>query len=109
MIGRTSAGRFYQSESFDRGETWTTPNPTDLYSPEAPPNIERIPGTDDILLLWNSQSVFNRSGFNSPKLASFLIHKVYIKCLGACPEDLYYEFNFGAALDSRLDDYQRWR
>ena len=32
---------------------------------------------------------FNRSGFNSPKLASFLIHKVYIKCLGACPEDLY--------------------
>ena len=34
-------------------------------------------------------SHFNRSGFNSPKLASFLIHKVYIKCLGACPEDLY--------------------
>ena len=34
-------------------------------------------------------STFNRSGFNSPKLASFLIHKVYIKCLGACPEDLY--------------------
>ena len=32
---------------------------------------------------------FNRFGFNSPKLASFLIHKVYIKCLGACPEDLY--------------------
>ena len=59
MIGRTSAGRLYQSESFDRGETWTTPNPTDLYSPEAPPNIERIPGTDDILLLWNSQSVCN--------------------------------------------------
>jgi hypothetical protein len=59
MIGRTSAGRLYQSESFDRGETWTTPNPTDLYSSEAPPNIERIPGSDDILLLWNSQSVFN--------------------------------------------------
>ena len=35
------------------------------------------------------QGPFNRSGFNSPKLASFLIHKVYIKCLGACPEDLY--------------------
>ena len=34
--------------------------------------------------------LFNRSGFNSPKLASFLIHKVYIKCLGACPEDLYF-------------------
>ena len=36
---------------------------------------------------------FNRSGFNSPKLASFLIHKVYIKCLGACPEDLYFIAN----------------
>lgn len=59
MIGRTSAGRLYQSESFDRGETWTTPNPTELYSPEAPPNIERIPGSDDILLIWNSQSVYN--------------------------------------------------
>ena len=38
-----------------------------------------------------NRSGFNRSGFNSPKLASFLIHKVYIKCLGACPEDLYFD------------------
>ena len=40
-------------------------------------------------LSFFNRSGFNRSGFNSPKLASFLIHKVYIKCLGACPEDLY--------------------
>ena len=50
-------------------------------------------------LLGFNRSGFNRSGFNSPKLASFLIHKVYIKCLGACPEDLY----------SELGDVYAWK
>ena len=61
MIGRTSAGRLYESESFDAGETWTEPRATELYSSESPPNIERIPGSDDILLMWNSQSVYNNN------------------------------------------------
>ncbi len=57
MIGRTSAGRLYWSESRDAGETWKKPAPTGILSPEAPANIATVPGTNDILLLWNSQCV----------------------------------------------------
>ena len=45
---------------------------------------------------------FNRSGFNSPKLASFLIHKVYIKCLGACPR--IFTMQFGQVWDAAKPD-----
>ena len=51
-------------------------------------NLKAI-GLDTPSIDYGQSKMFNRSGFNSPKLASFLIHKVYIKCLGACPEDLY--------------------
>lgn len=57
MIGRTSAGRLYSSESRDRGETWSKPKPTSLLSPESPANIATVPGTGDILIVWNSQCV----------------------------------------------------
>ena len=61
MIGRTSAGRLYWSESYDRGETWTEPEPSALLSPEAPANVARLPGSSDLVLIWNSQGVTNRS------------------------------------------------
>lgn len=59
MLGRTSAGRLYWSESRDRGETWTKPAPSSLLSPESPANIARLPGSDDILVIWNSRCVTN--------------------------------------------------
>jgi hypothetical protein len=59
MIGRTSAGWLYWSESRDRGETWTSPARSPLASPESPPNVARLPGSDDLLIIWNSQCVIN--------------------------------------------------
>jgi hypothetical protein len=61
MIGRTSAGRLYWCESRDRGETWTKPAPSPLLSPESPPNVARLPESDDLLVIWNSQAVTNEN------------------------------------------------
>lgn len=57
MIGRTSAGWLYWCESRDWGETWTQPARSALASPESPPNVARLPGSDDLLVIWNSQCV----------------------------------------------------
>jgi sialidase-1 len=54
MLGRTMAGRIYRSLSVDRGVTWSTPEPTDLRSGAAPARVERIPGSEDLLVVWNS-------------------------------------------------------
>jgi len=59
MIGRTSAGWLYWSESRDRGETWTSPARSPLASPESPANVARLPASDDLLIIWNSQCVTN--------------------------------------------------
>jgi sialidase-1 len=61
MIGRTSAGRLYWCESRDRAETWTKPAPSPLLSPESPPNLARLPESDDLLVIWNSHTLNNRS------------------------------------------------
>jgi len=54
MLGRTMAGRIYRTISTDRGVTWTTPEPTELPSGAAPARVERIPGSNDLLVVWNS-------------------------------------------------------
>jgi sialidase-1 len=61
MIGRTSAGRLYRSESHDRGEHWSKPVPTPLLSPESPANIARLPDSEDLLVIWNSRCVTNQN------------------------------------------------
>lgn len=53
MLIRTKVGCQYLSESHDQGETWTAPQPSELFSPEAPATIARIPGTSDLLVVWN--------------------------------------------------------
>jgi sialidase-1 len=54
MVGRTMAGRLYSSTSRDRGETWTKPAPTPLPSGAAPGFLRRVPGSNDLLLVWSS-------------------------------------------------------
>jgi hypothetical protein len=54
MCIRTAMGTQFYSESFDAGETWTSPKTLGLVSPVAPANLTRIPGTDDLLILWTS-------------------------------------------------------
>jgi hypothetical protein len=56
MLLRTPLGRLYQSWSNDDGTTWCHPEPTTLASARVPVSLTRIPGTDDLLLIWNQAS-----------------------------------------------------
>ena len=51
---RTTNERIYHSYSDDQGMHWTTPEPTDLAAPDSPPLLKHLPGTNDLLLLWNN-------------------------------------------------------
>jgi Neuraminidase (sialidase) len=64
MLIRTSAGVLYRSRSTDGGETWSAAEPTELKSPVSPATVERIPGTETLLLVWNDHRAV------SPELAS---------------------------------------
>jgi len=54
MLGRTYGGWLYRTESRDEGLTWTKPVPSSLMSSAAPGRVESIPGTNDLLVVWNS-------------------------------------------------------
>ena len=56
MLLRTPLGRLYQSWSQDDGTTWTRPEPTALASALAPPALEKLPGSNDLLVIWNQSS-----------------------------------------------------
>ncbi len=51
---RTDTGRMYQAFSSDRGESWTTPEPSPVVSPLSPQSIKRIPWSGELLLVWNN-------------------------------------------------------
>ena len=53
---RTDGGLQYGFSSADKGRTWTAPQPTELKSPVSPASIKRLPGTDDLLAVWNDHS-----------------------------------------------------
>ncbi len=54
MLMRTELGSQYKSISSDAGETWSDPVPTALTGTAAPVSISRVPGTGDILAIWNN-------------------------------------------------------
>lgn len=56
MWMRTDMGSQYISYSYDKGETWTNPVPSDLKSPCSPASIKRIPSTEDLLCIYNDYS-----------------------------------------------------
>ncbi len=56
MLLRTPLGRLYQSWSEDDGASWSRPEPSPLASALAPPAVERIPGSRELLLVWNQSS-----------------------------------------------------
>ena len=56
MLARTTLGRFFQSYSPDRGETWTDAEPTDLACIPSPCALRRLPKTGDLLVIWNQIS-----------------------------------------------------
>ncbi len=46
----------YIFRSADRGKTWTAPEPTSLKSPCSPASIKRLPGSSDLLAIYNDHS-----------------------------------------------------
>ena len=56
MLANTSLGRLFRSYSEDGGETWLEAEPTDLVQRRSPLNLKRIPGTPDLLVIWNQVS-----------------------------------------------------
>jgi len=54
MVIRSNAGVQCYSYSEDRGETWSEVEESTLVSPVSPATIERIPGTGDLLAVWNN-------------------------------------------------------
>jgi len=53
---RTNTGTQYGCYSTDDGLTFSPPRPTSLVSPVSPAGIKRIPGTDDLLAVYNDHS-----------------------------------------------------
>jgi len=53
---RTTFGAQYGCMSADRGKTWTAPEPTSLKSPCSPASIKRLPGSSDLLAIFNDHS-----------------------------------------------------
>jgi Neuraminidase (sialidase) len=53
---RTDQGAQWGFTSQDGGKSWTPPAPTELKSPTGPASIKRIPGTHDLLALFNDHS-----------------------------------------------------
>ena len=75
MILRTPLGRLYQSWSKDDGKTWCTPEPTALASARVPASLARIPGTEDLLIIWNQASADEiQRGQQRIRLSSAISH-----------------------------------
>lgn len=51
---RTTCKCIYKSLSNDGGETWSEPAPTELPAPDSPPLLKRLPGSGNLLCLWNN-------------------------------------------------------
>ncbi len=54
MFCRTNVGCQYVSWSKDQGEHWTPLQASNIMSPRSPASIERIPGTKELLMVWNN-------------------------------------------------------
>jgi len=54
MFNRTDRGVQYVSFSKDKGETWSSVEPSTIKSPLSPASIARIPSTGDLLMVWNN-------------------------------------------------------
>ncbi len=53
---RTDQGCQYEMTSKDGGDTWMAPVPSPFKSPNSPLSMKRIPGTGDLLAVWNDRS-----------------------------------------------------
>ena len=59
IYARTGSGSQYVGFSSDGGDTWTDLKPSNLKGPCSPALIERIPGTNELMCVWNYQPGIN--------------------------------------------------
>jgi hypothetical protein len=62
LFSRTEEGHIWQLRSADEGKTWSTPRPTPLIHPDAPPMIEKLSDGKTIVALHHNRST--GGGFN---------------------------------------------
>lgn len=53
---RTDQGAQYGFTSTDHGKTWSAPAATEMKSPNGPASIKRLPGSNDLLAIYNDHS-----------------------------------------------------
>jgi sialidase-1 len=75
MLLRTNLGCQYKSVSSDGGESWSEPVRTQLIGTDAPVSLSRIPGTGDILAIWNYNWKYTGNGKLSPVEEEALWHR----------------------------------
>ena len=56
LFSRSTVGRIVQSTSRDGGVNWSTVEATELPSSYSPCRLARVPGTADLLVIWNQVS-----------------------------------------------------
>ncbi len=69
MAVRNQLGNIFLSRSSNRGESWSHPQATGLSASESMPSLTRIPGTGDLLLVWNNalyDHTYDHSGKRTP-------------------------------------------
>jgi len=54
MVMRNQLGSLFKSYSTDQGESWSLPQTTGLSIPESCPYVTNIPGSDQIMVIWNN-------------------------------------------------------
>jgi sialidase-1 len=75
MTLRTAMGTQFYSESFDGGELWSLPKSMEVISSIAPAHLTRLPGSDDLLLVWTSGFNVRESGMGLRHTISACISK----------------------------------
>ena len=72
LFCRSDAGCQLISYSDDRGDTWTQLEESAIRSPVSPASIERIPGSDDLLMVWNNHQSIppDQAGLRTPLTAA---------------------------------------
>jgi len=66
QIIRTQMGQIWHAYSSDQGDTWTEAKSFSISSPEAPATIARIPGSKEMLLVYNP-TVLTGVSHNGPR------------------------------------------
>jgi len=119
MLGRTNLGRSFRTVSNDQGETWMEAEPTGMVPRTGPMGMKKIPGTEDLLVIWNmisSWELFNGlyrhrlvASISSDGGKTFHHHKILESLDDVCemePEPI--EPKISGLFSIKMDDTKLW-